>query len=136
MLNNNLLELENEQIFLRVTERINKYKKECALKSELERTELNKEKTGVFTGAYAINPVNGKEIPIWISDYVIESYGTGAVMAVPAHDERDYAFAKKFDIEIIVRQCLITRIVAYTCLKTYSIICPFVEILFRNYNRS
>ena len=77
------------------------YKKECASKSEMERTELNKEKTGVFTGAYAINPVNGKKIPIWISDYVLMTYGTGAIMAVPAHDERDYEFAKKFAIEII-----------------------------------
>ena len=80
---------------------VNEYKKACASKSDLERTELNKEKTGVFTGAYAINPVNGKEIPIWISDYVLASYGTGAIMAVPAHDERDYAFAKKFGLEII-----------------------------------
>ena len=80
---------------------INEYKKMCSTKSELERTELNKEKTGAFTGAYAINPVNGKEIPIWISDYVLASYGTGAIMAVPAHDERDYAFAKKFNLEII-----------------------------------
>ena len=70
-------------------------------KSDLERTDLNKDKTGVFTGAYAINPVNGKEIPIWISDYVLSSYGTGAIMAVPAHDERDYAFAKKFGLDII-----------------------------------
>ncbi len=77
------------------------YKKECASKSEIERTELNKEKTGVFTGAYAINPVNGRKIPIWISDYVLMTYGTGAIMAVPAHDERDYEFAKKFGIEII-----------------------------------
>ena len=77
------------------------YKKECALKSEMERTELNKDKTGVFTGAYAINPVNNKEIPIWISDYVLMTYGTGAIMAVPAHDDRDYEFAKKFNIEII-----------------------------------
>ena len=82
-------------------EEVKAYQKACASKSELERTELNKDKTGVFTGAYAINPVNGKEIPIWISDYVLMSYGTGAIMAVPAHDERDYAFAKKFDIEII-----------------------------------
>lgn len=73
----------------------------CATKSELERTELNKEKTGVFIGAYAINPVNGKKIPIWISDYVLAGYGTGAIMAVPAHDVRDYAFAKKFGIDII-----------------------------------
>ncbi len=77
------------------------YQKECAKKSDLERTDLNKDKTGVFTGAYAVNPVNGKEIPIWISDYVLASYGTGAIMAVPAHDERDYAFARKFGLEII-----------------------------------
>mgnify|MGYP000230714125 CR=1 FL=1 len=80
---------------------VESYKKVCSSKSDLERTELNKEKTGVFTGAYAINPVNGKEIPIWISDYVLASYGTGAIMAVPAHDERDYAFAKKFGLDII-----------------------------------
>lgn len=82
-------------------EAIAEYKKVCASKSDLERTELNKEKTGVFTGAYAINPVNGKEVPIWISDYVLATYGTGAIMAVPAHDTRDYEFAKKFGIEII-----------------------------------
>ena len=82
-------------------EEVIKYKEICASKSELERTELNKEKTGVFVGSYAINPVNGKKIPIWISDYVLTSYGTGVIMAVPAHDERDYAFAKKFNIEII-----------------------------------
>lgn len=82
-------------------EEVDAYKKICASKSDLERTELNKDKTGVFTGAYAINPVNGKEIPIWISDYVLASYGTGAIMAVPAHDERDYEFAKKFNIDII-----------------------------------
>ena len=73
----------------------------CSKKSDMERTELNKDKTGVFTGAYAINPVNNKLIPIWISDYVLSTYGTGAIMAVPAHDERDYAFAKKFGIDII-----------------------------------
>ena len=77
------------------------YIKEAASKSELERTSLNKEKTGVFIGAYAINPANGKKLPIFISDYVLASYGTGAIMAVPAHDSRDYAFAKKFGIEII-----------------------------------
>lgn len=80
---------------------IEQYQKACASKSDLERTDLNKDKSGVFTGAYAINPVNNKAIPIWISDYVLASYGSGAIMAVPAHDERDYAFAKKFDIEII-----------------------------------
>lgn len=82
-------------------EEVKNYQKLCASKSDMERTELNKDKTGVFTGAYAINPVNGKKIPIYISDYVLMSYGTGAIMAVPAHDERDYAFAKKFNIEII-----------------------------------
>lgn len=82
-------------------EAVENYKKLCASKSDLERTELNKEKTGVFTGAYAINPANNKEIPIWISDYVLATYGTGAIMAVPAHDDRDYEFAKKFNIPII-----------------------------------
>ena len=80
---------------------VEKYKIEAACKSDLERTELNKDKTGVFTGSYAINPVNGKKIPIWISDYVLSTYGTGAIMAVPAHDQRDYEFASKFGIEII-----------------------------------
>ena len=79
---------------------VEEYKKAAAAKSDLERTELNKEKTGVFIGAYAINPVNNKEIPIWISDYVLSTYGTGAIMAVPAHDERDYEFASKFGIPI------------------------------------
>ncbi len=77
------------------------YIAQAAKKSDLNRTDLAKEKTGVFTGAYAINPVNGKEIPIWIADYVLASYGTGAIMAVPAHDERDFEFAKAFDLEII-----------------------------------
>ncbi|WP_416353073.1 leucine--tRNA ligase [Agrilactobacillus fermenti] len=77
------------------------YQDEAAHKSDLDRTDLNKDKTGVFTGAYAVNPVNGKQIPIWISDYVLASYGTGAIMAVPAHDDRDFAFAKKFDLPII-----------------------------------
>ena len=80
---------------------VREYKAICSTKSDLERTELNKDKTGVFTGAYAINPVNNKEIPIWISDYVLVTYGTGAIMAVPAHDTRDYEFAKKFNLEII-----------------------------------
>ena len=82
-------------------QKVDEYKKQVISKSDLERTELSKEKTGVFTGSYAINPVNGKKIPIWISDYVLASYGTGAVMAVPAHDTRDYEFAKKFDLPII-----------------------------------
>ena len=82
-------------------EAVESYKKICASKSDLERTELNKEKTGVFTGSFAINPVNNKLIPIWIADYVLSSYGTGAIMAVPAHDERDFEFAKKFNLDII-----------------------------------
>jgi leucyl-tRNA synthetase len=77
------------------------YKAYAAGKSDLERTELAKEKSGVFTGAYAINPVNGEKIPIWIADYVLASYGTGAIMAVPAHDERDFEFAKKFNLPIV-----------------------------------
>ncbi len=77
------------------------YKAVCAEKSDLERTDLSKEKTGVFTGAYAVNPVNGKEVPVWIADYVLTGYGTGAIMAVPAHDERDYEFATKFGLPII-----------------------------------
>ncbi|EMB63246.1 leucine--tRNA ligase [Streptococcus mutans] len=77
------------------------YKHQASLKSDLARTDLAKEKTGVWTGAYAINPVNGKEIPIWIADYVLASYGTGAIMAVPAHDERDWEFAKQFNLDII-----------------------------------
>lgn len=81
-------------------EEINKYKKESLKKSEIERQE-NKEKTGIFTGSHAINPVNGKRIPIWVSDYVLGGYGEGAVMAVPAHDDRDYEFAKKFNLDIV-----------------------------------
>ena len=79
---------------------VKKYQEETSRRSDLERTDLNKDKTGVFTGAYAINPVNGEKVPIWISDYVLASYGTGAVMAVPAHDDRDYEFAKKYDLPI------------------------------------
>ncbi len=77
------------------------YCQQARTKSDLERTELAKEKTGVFTGAYAINPVNGKPIPIWVADYVLISYGTGAIMAVPGHDQRDWEFAKKFNLPII-----------------------------------
>jgi leucyl-tRNA synthetase len=77
------------------------YIQNAALKSDLERTELAKDKTGVFTGAYAVNPVNGAKVPVWISDYILVSYGTGAIMAVPAHDNRDFEFAKKFDLPII-----------------------------------
>ncbi len=80
---------------------VEEYKASVASKSDLDRTELNKEKSGVFTGAYAINPVNGKKIPVWIADYVLMGYGTGAIMAVPAHDERDYEFATKFQLPIL-----------------------------------
>ncbi len=77
------------------------YIEQARLKSDLERTDLAKEKTGVFTGAYAINPVNNEKIPVWISDYILISYGTGAIMAVPGHDERDFEFAKKYDLPIV-----------------------------------
>ena len=79
---------------------VEKYKEEASRRSDLERTDLNKDKTGVFTGSYVINPVNGEKLPIWISDYVLASYGTGAVMAVPSGDQRDYDFATKFDLPI------------------------------------
>ena len=77
------------------------YKAQAARQSDIEREAVDKEKTGVFTGGYAINPVNGAKIPIWIADYVLMTYGTGAIMAVPAHDERDFAFARKFGLKII-----------------------------------
>jgi len=79
---------------------VREYQKQASQKSDLERTELQKEKTGVFTGGYAINPVNNEKIPIWVADYVLISYGTGAIMAVPAHDERDYEFARKYNLPI------------------------------------
>ena len=79
---------------------VEKYLEEVAHKSDLERTDLAKEKTGVFTGSYAVNPVSGEKLPIWIADYVLSSYGTGAVMAVPAHDDRDYEFARQFDLPV------------------------------------
>jgi leucyl-tRNA synthetase len=81
--------------------KVEEYINRAKMKSDLERTDLAKEKTGVFTGAYAVNPVNGDKIPVWISDYILISYGTGAIMAVPAHDQRDFEFAKKFDLPII-----------------------------------
>ena len=80
---------------------VDAYMDQAKSKSDLERSELSKEKTGTWTGAYAINPVNGKEIPIWVADYVLMTYGTGAIMAVPAHDQRDFEFAEEFDLEII-----------------------------------
>ena len=81
-------------------EAVRAYCEQAARKSDLDRTDLAKEKTGVFTGSYAINPVNGEPIPIWVADYVLISYGTGAIMAVPAHDTRDFEFAKQFDLPI------------------------------------
>ncbi len=95
------LELINQITTIEQKSAVEEYKKLAASKSDLERTELNKDKSGVFTGAYAINPVNNKKIPIWISDYVLSTYGTGAIMAVPAHDQRDYEFASKFGLDII-----------------------------------
>ena len=80
---------------------INDYKETALSKSDLERQENQKNKTGVFTGSYAINPMSKSKIPIWVSDYVLYGYGTGAIMAVPAHDERDFEFAKKFNLEIL-----------------------------------
>jgi leucyl-tRNA synthetase len=82
-------------------EEISKYRDAAALKSDLERTELNKDKTGAFTGAYAINPANNQKVPVYIADYVLNTYGTGAIMSVPAHDERDHEFAKKYNLPII-----------------------------------
>ena len=82
-------------------EAVEAYRREIGSKSDLERTDLAKDKSGVFTGAHATNPVNGEEIPIWIADYVLMSYGTGAIMAVPAHDDRDFEFATKFEIPIV-----------------------------------
>jgi len=83
---------------------VNNYIKATSLKSDLDRTDLAKEKTGVFTGRYAINPVNKKQIPIWVADYVLTGYGTGAIMAVPAHDTRDFEFAQKFNLPIVCIQ--------------------------------
>jgi len=82
-------------------EKVEEYIKQASLKSDLERTELSKEKTGVLTGAYAVNPATGAKMPIWIADYVLAHYGTGAIMAVPGHDERDHEFARDFDMPII-----------------------------------
>ena len=76
------------------------YRKETARQSDIQREASDKEKAGVFTGAYAINPVNNERIPIWIADYVLMTYGTGAIMAVPAHDQRDFEFARKFDLPV------------------------------------
>ena len=80
---------------------VERFKERCASLSDMERTDDSKDKNGVFIGAYALNPVNSKRLPIWISDYVLTSYGTGAIMAVPAHDQRDYDFARKYDLPIV-----------------------------------
>ena len=100
------------------------YVQRSAQKSELERTDLEKDKSGVFSGCYAVNPANGREIPIWVADYVLMSYGSGAVMAVPAHDTRDYAFALKYDLEIVsvyeVRQRAATATMAKSATTTKS----------------
>lgn len=94
------LDLVNELVTPEQAAAVKEYQEQTSRRSDLERTDLNKDKTGVFTGVYAINPVNGQEVPIWISDYVLASYGTGAVMAVPAGDQRDWDFATKFDLPI------------------------------------
>lgn len=100
-----MLSPEHELVDLITTEDnkddVEAYQKEAAKKSDLERTGLSKEKSGVFTGAYAVNPLSGQQVPIWIADYVLSTYGTGAVMAVPSGDQRDYEFAKRFDLPII-----------------------------------
>lgn len=93
--------LVNKVVTSEQQENVQSYLDKVKLKSDLERTDLAKDKTGVFTGAYAVNPINGEKLPIWIADYVLMSYGSGAIMAVPAHDERDYEFAKKFDLAIV-----------------------------------
>ena len=93
--------LLNEVVTLECKESVLDYCKKASLKSELQRMDLSKEKTGVFTGGYGINPINGKTLPIWVSDYVLTGYGTGAVMAVPGHDQRDFEFAVKYNLEIL-----------------------------------
>ncbi len=80
---------------------VNAYREQAAHATEIERLSDTRDKTGVFTGGYAINPINGARVPIWIADYVLSSYGTGAIMAVPAHDERDFDFARKFGLKIV-----------------------------------
>ena len=92
--------LVDEVVLKEHKEEISKYTINAQKKSALERTELQKTKTGVFTGSYVINPVNNEEIPIWVADYVMMEYGTGAIMAVPAHDERDFEFAEKYSLAI------------------------------------
>jgi len=93
--------LLEEHVSEKYIQEVQEYKEKAMRKSDLDRTELSKEKTGVFTGIHAINPVNGEKIPVWTSDYVLMSYGTGAIMAVPGHDQRDWEFARKFDLPIV-----------------------------------
>ena len=92
--------LLNQLVVSEKKDEVNAYVMAAAKKSDLDRTDLAKDKSGVFTGSYCINPVNGEKVPVWVADYVLISYGTGAIMAVPAHDERDFEFAEKFGIEI------------------------------------
>ncbi|EOU1763739.1 leucine--tRNA ligase [Clostridium perfringens] len=92
--------LVDEIVSAEQKEAVENYKEEAKKQSDIERQSISREKTGVFTGAYAIHPLTGKEVPIWVGDYVLATYGTGAVMAVPAHDERDFAFAEKFNLPI------------------------------------
>ncbi|WP_147805146.1 leucine--tRNA ligase [Alkalicoccus halolimnae] len=94
-------ELVDEVTSAEQQDAVDTYRKQVATKSDLERTELAKEKSGVFTGGYAVHPVTGSEVPVWIADYVLVSYGTGAIMAVPGHDERDYEFAETFELPIV-----------------------------------
>jgi leucyl-tRNA synthetase len=93
---------------------VREYREKTSRKSDLERTDLAKEKSGIFTGGYAVNPVNGERVPIWIADYVLQGYGTGAIMAVPAHDERDWEFARKFELpirQVVARDPLTTEFI-------------------------
>ena len=94
------------------TEAVSTYATAASRKSDLERTELQKEKTGVFTGSHAVNPANGAKIPIYVADYVLGSYGSGAIMAVPGHDDRDYEFAQTFDLPVVQVSVLHIFIVA------------------------
>ena len=101
-------------------EAVAEYRRKASLKSDLARTDLSKEKTGAFTGAYAINPINGRKMPIWVADYVLASYGHGAVMAVPAHDERDWEFAKVYGLEILPVLISMTVLLLFTQLSIAS----------------
>jgi len=101
------------------------YRLAAARKSELERTELAKDKTGVFTGAYAVKPVNGERIPVWIADYVLSTYGTGAIMAVPAHDERDFDFATSYQLKI---KCVVDPDIETQVFSVFVLLLPFSQL--------